>query len=49
MNGKTDKITLGHYPTISWANAKKGLWNSAAYAEKNIAPKRLFSKKKLTP
>lgn len=39
MDGKTSKLTLGHYPTMSLANAKRRFIELNGIRKENINPK----------
>lgn len=42
INGKTDKLTLGHYPTMSLANAKKRFMELSGLRKDGDNPKELI-------
>ncbi len=42
INGKTDKLTLGHYPTMSLANAKKRFAELSGLRREGNSPKDLI-------
>src|SRR5476651_1352185 len=42
MNGKTDKLTLGHYPKLSLANAKKRFAELSGLRREGNSPKNLI-------
>lgn len=42
IDGKTDKLTLGHYPTISLANAKKRFAELSGLRREGYNPKRII-------
>lgn len=42
MNGKTDKLTLGHYPTMSLANAKKRFAELSGLRREGNSPKNII-------
>lgn len=44
INGKTDKLTLGHYPTMSLANAKKRFTELSGLRREGHTPKQLIEK-----
>lgn len=47
INGKTDKLTLGHYPTMSLANAKKRFIELNAIRKEGINPKEHIEQNRL--
>lgn len=42
INGKTDKLTLGHYPTMSLANAKKRFAELSGLRREGYTPKQVI-------
>lgn len=42
INGKTDKLTLGHYPTMSLANAKKRFADLSGLRREGKQPKQII-------
>jgi integrase len=42
INGKTDKLTLGHYPTLSLANAKKRFAELSGLRRDGQSPKQII-------
>ena len=42
ISGKTDKITLGHYPSMSLANAKKRFIELSEQRKEGLTPKTLI-------
>src|SRR5580693_5727108 len=42
INGKTDKLTLGHYPTMSLANAKKRFAELSGLRREGYTPKQII-------
>lgn len=42
INGKTDKLTLGHYPTMSLANAKKRFAELSGLRREGQTPKQII-------
>ncbi len=47
INGVTDKLTLGHYPKISLANAKKRFIELCSVRKEGINPKDYIEQAKL--
>lgn len=48
MNGKTDKLTLGHYPTMSLANAKKRFAELSGLRKEGLTPKNIIEQQEQT-
>lgn len=46
INGKTDKLTIGHYPTISLANAKKRFTELSGLRKEGHNPKDIIEQNK---
>lgn len=47
INGKTDKLTLGHYPTMSLANAKKRFVELSGLRREGHTPKQVIERETL--
>ncbi len=46
INGKTDKLTIGHYPTVSLANAKKRFTELSGLRKEGHNPKNIIEQDK---